>query len=188
MAASFGRTHYMFENAEISPEDLPSVDSVDWQSMDARFLRRQLTESAISIFIVTVGIGALRTIFGIAFADADIDFSFGWLWLVPVLLGIPLFSWPLISVPRKGYSVRDHDIVYKSGVFWRTVTAIPFNRIQHVEKSSTPLDRRFQIATLQLFTAGGTGGDLKIHGLSAKTAEKLRFYILEKIGSSVEQS
>ena len=99
-----------------------------------------------------------------------------------------LFSWPLISVPRKGYAVREHDVVYKSGVFWRTVTAIPFNRIQHVEKSSTPLDRRFQIAVLQLFTAGGAGGDLKIHGLSAKTAEKLRFYIVEKTGSSVEQN
>ena len=61
------------------------------------------------------------------------------------------------------------------------------NRIQHVEKSSTPLDRRFNLATLQIFTAGGTGGDLKIHGLPARTAEKLRFFILEKIGSSVEQ-
>jgi membrane protein YdbS with pleckstrin-like domain len=71
-------------------------------------------------------------------------------------------------------------------VFWHTVTAIPFNRIQHVEKSSTPLDRRFGIATLQLFTAGGSGGDLKIHGLSAEVAENLRVFILDKVGASIE--
>ena len=106
---------------------------------------------------------------------------------VPLLLSVPLFAWPLVSVPKKGYAIRERDIIYKSGVFWRTVTAIPFNRIQHVEKSSTPLDRRFQLASLQIFTAGGSGGDLKIHGLSAKKTEKLRFFILEKIGSSIEQ-
>jgi membrane protein YdbS with pleckstrin-like domain len=106
--------------------------------------------------------------------------------LLPVI-ALPLFVWPMISVPRRAYAVRDKDIIYKSGVFWHTVTAIPFNRIQHVEKSSTPLDRRFSIATLQLFTAGGAGGDLKIHGLPADTAEDLRVFILGKVGASVER-
>jgi len=181
------RNHSMFENAEITIDELPRVDSVDWQGMDPKFARRKLTEAAIGFVFTLIGIGTLQTIFGVAFADEGMSISFGWLWLVPVLVGIPIFSWPLISVPKKGYAVRDKDIVYKSGVFWRTVTAVPFNRIQHVEKSSTPLDRRFNIATLQLFTAGGSGGDLKIHGLSAKTAEKLRTFILNKVGLSVEQ-
>jgi hypothetical protein len=175
----------MFENAEISPVDLPTVDSVEWQLMDAKFVRRKLTESAIGFFFVLVGTGTLHRIFNAAYTHQGV--SFAWLWLVPLLLSIPLFAWPLISVPKKGYAIRERDIIYKSGVFWRTVTAIPFNRIQHVEKSSTPLDRRFQLASLQIFTAGGTGGDLKIHGLSARTTEKLRFFILEKIGTSIEQ-
>jgi membrane protein YdbS with pleckstrin-like domain len=174
----------MFENAEILAEDLPAVDTVEWQSLDDKFIRRQLTQSAITILIVIVGVGILHTIFSFAFADRDL--SFWWLWLLPLLLAIPLVIWPLVSVPRKGYSVRSHDILFKSGVFWRTVTAIPFNRVQHVEKSSTPLDRKFNLATLQLFTAGGSGGDLKIDGLPAKTAEKLRAHILDKIGISVE--
>jgi membrane protein YdbS with pleckstrin-like domain len=177
----------MFENAEISPEDLPRAESVDWQSMDPKFIRRKLTEAAIGFVFTAIAIGSLQAILGAAFADDSPDMSFAGLWLIFVALAIPLLSWPGISVPRIGYAVRDHDILHKSGVFWHTVTAIPFNRIQHVEKSSTPLDRRFNLATLQIFTAGGTGGDLKIHGLPARTAEKLRFFILEKIGSSVEQ-
>ncbi len=81
---------------------------------------------------------------------------------------------------------RDKDIVFKSGVIWRSVTAIPFNRIQHVETSSTPLDRRFGLANLQIFTAGGSGGDLRISGLGSGAAEQLRIYILDKVGASIE--
>ena len=178
----------MFENPEISIEELPRADAVEWLGMDPKFVRRKLTENAIGFAFVLIGIAALQSFSGVAFADEGLTISIGWLWLVSVLIGLPIFSWPMISVPKKGYAVRDKDILYKSGVFWRTVTAIPFNRIQHVEKSSTPLDRRFDIAMLQLFTAGGAGGDLKIHGLSAEIAENLRTFILNKVGSSVEQN
>ena len=177
----------MFENAEISVDELPKAEKVDWQGMDPAFVKRQLTEAVIALVIIVISIAGLQLVFSFALADDEVDISLGWLWLIPVLLAFPFIIRPIVSVPRIGYALRDRDILYKSGVFWHTVTAVPFNRIQHVEKSSTPLDRRFNLATLQLFTAGGTGGDLKIHGLPAKTAEKLRFFILEKIGTSVEE-
>ena len=177
----------MFENEEVGPDALPEVDAVDWQAMDARFLRRQLTGAAIAVLIVFGGIAALQVILGLALADEEHDLSLGYLWVLPILVAIPLVVWQVVSVPRMGFAVRERDIVFRSGVFWRSVTAIPFNRIQHVEKSSTPLDRRFDLAALQLFTAGGTGGDLRIRGLSAPLAEKLRGFILDKVGTSVEQ-
>lgn len=174
----------MFENAEVSLETLPHADTVEWQSMDPKFVRRKLAEGVIGLVFVIVAVVTLQTIFSAVGNEA----STAWLWLIVVVYGISSLTWPFLSVPRQGYAVRDKDIIYKSGVFWRTVTAIPFNRIQHVEKSSTPLDRRFNIATLQLFTAGGSGGDLRIHGLSAETAESLRTFILNKVGSSIEQN
>jgi membrane protein YdbS with pleckstrin-like domain len=48
------------------------------------------------------------------------------------------------------------------------------------------MDRKFGIANLKIFTAGGSGGDLQILGLSLDTAEQLRVYILEKVGASIE--
>lgn len=177
----------MFENPEIAKDDLPQADSVTWLGMDEKFVRRLLTEAALILVSVSIGIGLLQFVFNAAFTDDNVNIGVDWLWLSIPVAAIPLFGWPSISVPRKGYALRDKDIIYKSGVFWRTVTAIPFNRIQHVEKSSTPLDRRFDIATLQLFTAGGSGGDLKIHGLSATVAEQLRVFILDKVGASVER-
>jgi membrane protein YdbS with pleckstrin-like domain len=108
------------------------------------------------------------------------------LWILAAVMTVSSLLRPAIVVPRKGYVVRDKDIIFKSGVIWRSVTAIPFNRIQHVETSSNPLDRKFELATLQLFTAGGSGGDLKVNGLEKDTAEQLRVFILEKVGASIE--
>lgn len=176
----------MFENAEVTNADLPQADTVNWRSMDDDFVRRLLTQSALALLFVSIGIGGLQLIFSLAFAPGELPVNLAWLWLLVPLLALPLIIWPLVSVPCMGYAIRDQDILYKSGVFWHTLTAIPFNRIQHVEKSSTPLDRRFEIASLQLFTAGGSGGDLKIHGLPAEIAEQLRVFILDKVGASVE--
>jgi len=176
----------MFENNELAHDDLPRADAVSWLSMDEKFVGRLLTQSALALLFLSIGIGGLQFVFSVALAGQDMPVNVGWLWLLVPLLAAPLLGWPVISVPRRGYAIRDRDILYKSGVFWQTVTAVPFNRIQHVEKSSTPLDRRFSVATLQLFTAGGSGGDLKIHGLSADIAEKLRVFILHKVGASVE--
>jgi membrane protein YdbS with pleckstrin-like domain len=177
----------MFENNELSPDALPSVESVSWLSIDPRFISRERAKVMIVTLILVSGIGLLHGILVFAFRQAGIEFSLWWLWLIVIAVTVPLFTWPSISIRHKGYVLREKDILYKSGVVWRTVTAVPFNRIQHVEKSSTPLDRRYGLASLQLFTAGGSGGDLKIDGLPAKTAEKLRVFILGEIGSSIEQ-
>ena len=187
MMAALSVSHAMFENPEITPDELPEADSVEWRGMDVKFLRRLLTQTAIAFVFIVIGVSSMQAIFNVAFAEEGIDMSFGWLWLLIPLVAVPVLVWPAISVPRMAYAIRDKDVLYKSGVFWQTVTAVPFNRIQHVEKSSTPLDRRFGLATLQLFTAGGSGGDLKIHGLSAQTAENLRVFIIEKVGSSIER-
>ena len=172
----------MFENPEIALDDLPAVQDVDWQPMHPRFARRQQVERLIIVFFALLGSIVPPLLIGERFAPTVP------LWLLVILFAIPFLVWPLISVPRRGYAVRDKDIVFRSGVFFRSVTAVPFNRIQHVETSSTPLDRKFDIAALQIFTAGGSGGDLKIDGLGADVAERLRIYILEKVGASVENA
>lgn len=178
----------VFENDELSPDELPDADTLSWQDVDSRFVKRQRMAVAIAMAIVVAGVGALHAILAFAFASAGIVFSLWWLWPIVAAIGVPLFVWPAVSYRHKGYAIRDRDIVYRSGVVWRTVTAVPYNRIQHVEKSSTPLDRRYELATLQLFTAGGSRGDLKIDGLPASAAEKMRAFILDRIGSGVEQT
>lgn len=177
----------MFENPEIDTDDLPRAEPVDWHGLDRNYVKRLHAQAAIALLIIVIAIAIVKIVLSKIIADAGAEINLTWLWLIPPLLGALLFGWPIISVPKMGYALRDRDILYRSGVFWHTVSAIPFNRIQHVEKSSTPLDRRFNLSTLQLFTAGGSSGDLKIHGMPAAVAEDMRTFILDKVGSIVER-
>ncbi len=53
--------------------------------------------------------------------------------------------------------------------------------MQHVEVSSGPLQRKFGLATVKFFTAGGSSVDLKVDGLSTERAEQMRAFIANKI-------
>ena len=180
-APSLSAGPFVFQNPDIPLAELPRADRVEWSSLHPRYARQLQVKRTLILLLAGVG-GTLVHLFPkLEFLPPLI------LWPALLMYGIPFVGWPLISVPRRGYAIRDKDIVYRSGVFWRQITAVPFNRIQHVETSSTPLDRHFGTSVLQLYTAGGAGGDLKIHGLPRDTAERLRAYILDMAGATIER-
>jgi membrane protein YdbS with pleckstrin-like domain len=170
----------MFENPEIAIENLPDTDTVQWQELDPKYKRLRQVQSALVLLVVAVPLTLLTIATDIPALPATIIWS---QWLTVLVVSL---VWPVIAFPKRGYVVRDKDMLFRKGIIWRSVTAIPFNRIQHVETSNTPLDRRFGLATLQLFTAGGSSGDLKIDGLATSVAEQLRIYVLRKVGTSIE--
>ena len=178
---------FVFDNPEIDLAALPRAADVDWLPLDKKLVRKNVVGALIVLVINAVFIGVLYAILTTAFRAGGVDVSIWWVWLLLPVIGIPMLVWPVISYPYMGYAVRDKDIVYKAGVLFRKVTTIPYNRIQHVEKDSTPLDRRYELANLKIYTAGGSGGDLKINGLHADTAERLRILILDKVGAIVER-
>ena len=61
----------------------------------------------------------------------------------------------------RGYLVRERDVVYRSGWWSRTVTAVPFSRIQHSEisKDLWPLARALHPQTLHSWCIGRQFGD-----------------------------
>ena len=155
----------MFKNPEVALNTLPTFEELEWQHLHPNYKRRLRVQH--SLVIVPVIIFVI-----VALIVARVPVLQGSLLLIMLVIpALALFTWPAISVPRRGYVIRDRDILFRSGVFWRSVTAVPFNRIQHVETSHTPLDRHYKISTLQIFTAGGSKGDLKIVGLGSDVAE-----------------
>ena len=172
----------MFQNPEIPLAELPGTESVDWQALDPAYKKLKRLQNLIAALLIAIPLTLLTALTDVPL-PATAVFWTAWLIVAGLLL-----AWPGISLPKRGYVLRDKDILFRKGVIWRSTTAIPFNRIQHVETSSTPFDRKYDLATLQLFTAGGSSGDLKIDGLKADVAEQLRIYILEKAGASVEHA
>jgi membrane protein YdbS with pleckstrin-like domain len=172
----------MFENPEIAIENLPGTETLQWQELDPRYKRLRQVQSALALLVVAAPLLFITIAAEFDLLRAAVVWS-AWTVVLAILL-----TWPIIAFPKRGYVVRDKDILFRKGIVWRSVTAVPFNRIQHVETSNTPLDRKFGLATLQLFTAGGSSGDLKIDGIEASVAEQLRIYILRKTGTSIEHA
>jgi uncharacterized protein len=170
----------MFYNPEIPLEDIPTAEGLHWQSLHDRYVRQLQLSHTLGVLALIVAL----TIFG--FTPLAAPMPTGWLWALLAVFAIAYLAWPAVGVPRCGWVLRDKDIVYRTGVLWQTVTAVPFNRIQHAETSSNPLDRWFGTAALKLYTAGGSGGDLRISGLPAGTAERLREKVMTKIGAAIE--
>lgn len=85
--------------------------------------------------------------------------------------------WPFLSYPRWGYALRETDLLIRSGVLFKGVVAVPFNRIQHVDSNAGPLTRSMGMAQLSIHTAGSHMGSISLPGLPAKRAEELRDYL-----------
>ena len=172
----------MFQNPKIALDELPGTDHLDWERLHPLYARSIRILAIIILTIIAIAISALAFVPNIPLMPFVILYS------LLVIITVITMLWPTYSVPRRGYVLRDKDILFRKGVIWRSETAVPFNRIQHVETSNTPLDRRFGLATLQIFTAGGSSGDLKINGLGNDIAEQLRVFILDKAGASIEHA
>ena len=179
----------MFVNPEVPLESLPSADHLDWHPLHPRFVRRLQVGALLRVLVIgTIGVAAY---FLLTSADAEVLGRFATRLVPAALTAFAVFAawlmvWPVIAVPRRGYVVRDKDILYKSGVLWRSVKAVPFNRVQHTKIDSGLLDRRFGLANLSVFPAGAGGH--KIRGLGAETAEQLRVYVSERIETEAAEA
>lgn len=101
--------------------------------------------------------------------------------LIPVFLLLAALSIVFSYFSAKACSYRrgDFDLMFQRGLWWKKKTAVSFSRIQHIDLSHGPLERKFGLATLKFFTAGGAHSDLIIPGLPKADAEIIRQHILD---------
>jgi uncharacterized protein len=72
-----------------------------------------------------------------------------------------------------GYAERGADLLVTHGVLMRRLVVVPYGRMQLVDVTAGPIERKFGISTLRLHTASA-GTDARIHGLTAAEATRLR--------------
>lgn len=87
----------------------------------------------------------------------------------------------LLGLSKRKYALREKDISYKSGLFVKKTTTVPFSRIQHVETDEKPISRLFGLASLSVYTAGDSSDDLEINGITIETALQIKEFISIKI-------
>jgi hypothetical protein len=170
----------LFTNAQVDLSGLPAADQLEMISLEPAYKTVRFISGfivAIILVVIAWSIVLLQPrIWPIGFYGAGFI----------ALLAIWIVIYFRISFHYMGYALREKDISFKSGLFWRSMTTVPFNRVQHCDLKQGILDRRFGLSKLTIYTAGGQSTDLMIPGLLPETAERLKVFILQSTEQSEE--
>lgn len=172
-----------FYNEQLTPENLPEFRQVEFHGLEKKYLNVLfLSRMVFTIIIAIIFVGIAL------FAPFYIPVLI--LWATGIFISI-LFISVLILTPAafriKAYGIRARDILYRDGLIFRTTTIVPFNRVQHVELKSGPIDRWFGLSRIKVYTAGGSQSDLTIPGLKTSTASSLKELIITKTSKDEEE-
>lgn len=100
----------------------------------------------------------------------------GWAWAAPVVV-LAVLAWLLWLIPRQvralGYAEAADDLLVRKGILFRSLTVVPYGRMQFVDVNAGPLDRRCGVAEVRLHTAAAQT-DATIPGLPPEEAARLR--------------
>lgn len=90
--------------------------------------------------------------------------------------------WPEISYRHTFYRVDPQGIEIRRGVFWRRTTNVPKSRVQHTDVSQGPLERKYDLGTLVIYTAGTDHAKVDLRGLNHAQAMRIRDHLLPSGG------
>lgn len=90
---------------------------------------------------------------------------------VAVLLINALFAFR--RVRAIGYILREDDLLFRRGIMFERIVAVPYGRLQLVDVTRGPLLRALGLATLKFVTASAATG-VQLPGLRVDDAEALR--------------
>ena len=166
-----------FINNTIEITQLPKFEEVRLKGLNPKYITVLLFNFSLILIFLIVGFSTLFYLKQDAFSNIIwIAILVG---IVLILAGLVVFA--KLSFHKKGYAFREHDAIYKSGLISETTTIIPFNRVQHVALHQGFISRKLGLASIELFTAGGSSSDLEIPGLLLSDAQIIKNLVSQKI-------
>ncbi|MEZ3160305.1 PH domain-containing protein [Microbacterium sp. BWT-B31] len=140
-----------------------------WHQISPKYVWVQLISTGAFLLVVI----AATLVVALALHQA-------WAWVPGGIVALVL-GWTLAITPRQarsiGYRLREDDLVFRRGILWQRLVAVPYGRMQLVDITHGPLDRGFGIAQLKFVTAAASTG-VTIPGLEQTTAEMLRDHLV----------
>lgn len=140
-----------------------------WQRVSPRYIWVDLITALIPGVIITGGLIVVPLASRVA-----------WLWLLPAASFVILVL-VLAFTPRRvraiGYRLREDDLIFRRGIMWHRVVAVPYGRMQLVDVNRGPIARAFGLAELKFVTAAVATGVI-VPGLPEAEAEALRDHLV----------
>ncbi len=152
-----------------SENRLPLGDGT-WHQISRKYLVVQLITNGAVLALIVAAALVMWLVMGMQWV------------LIPAAVGIVITLATIVVVPRQarsiGYQLRADDLVFRRGILWQRMVAVPYGRMQLVDITHGPLDRGFGIAQLKLVTAAAATG-VTIPGLTQEAAERLRDTLID---------
>ncbi|MGO2521029.1 MAG: PH domain-containing protein [Microbacterium sp.] len=141
-----------------------------WHQISPRYVASQFVQNGIFLAFII----AAALVVGLAFDQQ-------WVW-IPAGILILIEALTLVILPRQakaiGYMLRADDIVFRKGILWQRIIAVPYGRMQLVDITHGPLDRAFGVSQLKMVTAAATTG-VQIPGLTQQAAVAVRDTLID---------
>ncbi len=140
-----------------------------WHQISRKYLTVQVIATAFWLVVVAAAVLVL-----VMWLDQP------WALIPGGIIAVLLIA-ALAVLPRQvrsiGYQLREDDLVFRRGILWQRLVAVPYGRMQLVDITHGPMDRGFGIAQLKFVTAAASTG-VVIPGLSQQAAEALRDHLM----------
>lgn len=104
-----------------------------------------------------------------------------WFWLLfaaAAIIVILMLAFTPARVRSIAYRLREDDLVFRRGIMWRRIVAVPYGRMQLIDITRGPVARALGLAELKFVTAAAATG-VVIPGLPEAEAERLRDRLVE---------
>lgn len=164
-----------FSNETIDLAALPKYEEIVLTAPHRNYWKVIVIDIVICLMVAGIGLAILffnkeniRPYLNIAIAAYSI-------------IAILLFLLFRVNFKKRGYALREKDIVYKSGVIAETTVIVPINKIQHVAIAEGIFSRMYGLATLQIYTASGQSGHINIAGIPIEKAKLIKEALLKRI-------
>lgn len=160
----------------VSSQPVPAqpVPEPQWVPAASRYLTVR--------FVHTLSALALPILAGVALYCAGAFFGGPEALRIVGLAVIAVFGlwglWWILTTPRRtralGYALESNHLMARRGIVFRSMSSMPYGRIQYVDVDSGPLERMCGVARLTVRTAGTTTGTMVLFGIPLNAAEELR--------------
>jgi membrane protein YdbS with pleckstrin-like domain len=108
--------------------------------------------------------------------------ALGWL-----VIMVPIIIWIPAAFRALEYYIDDEGVKMKGGVIWKKHVTVPYPKITNVDVTQGPLQRKYNIGTIHIQTAGSGGkqgekAELRMQGI--RELERIRKLIIGRIKDS----
>lgn len=170
----------MFENRQVDIGDIPNYKSVSFLKLHKNYSKIVLLNSLITL---AIGVAVCVVIY-----IKLTEFSKLYTILLLLLITLVLAIFPILSHKKKMYAFRQHDVLFRDGLIFKTTHISPFIRLQHVVIKQGWYAKKLGLATLVMYTAANNFSDISIPGLTLEDAEKWKSFLMNRIQELNDES